>query len=541
MTVHPSSRIVRGASQLHHQTGVNMALFEASERQFAEAISKLVYGNPFLPERIEYEKQALGADYRHDQQTVWSLIPNASTQRVSNIDLLVRRTDSLVRKVRDRLRRGQTASSSELELYDDLVMHYLYYRSYEDWFDFPEPEQGHPRKISAAGWRRFRKDYHDFLEPADITLPSGGDPEFLYALLNQVGRAFFNIFQCVIGESLPVARLRATIWESIFTYDLRRYRRCLVARMRDVATLIIGPSGTGKDLVASAIGQSRFIDFDGANCKFAVAADQSFVPLNLSAMSPNLIESELFGHVAGAFTGATTNRQGWLEKCTRFGTIFLDEIGDLDPSVQVKLLRVLQNRQFQRVGETKTHEFKGKIITATNRDLDREIATGNFREDFFYRLCSDVIRTPALAEQLSDSAKDLERLIGYILRRIIDDPQEQQETVQYLLTWINQNLPANYAWPGNVRELEQCVRNILVHNHWQPRGSGAPAAGLQSASREFQQATASMDRIQSSYCTIAYWKAGSFERAARQLGIDRRTVKAKLDKELLQALQHTGQ
>src|SRR5690606_29799135 len=127
------------------------------------------------------------------------------------------------------------------------------------------------------------------------------------------------------------------------------------------------------ELVARAIGLSRFIPFDPKTQRFAEDFAGSFFPLNLSALSATLVESELFGHCRGAFTGALQDRAGWLEVCPHYGTVFLDEIGEVDPQVQVKLLRVLQERTFNRIGETDARRFSGKIIAATNRDLATEM------------------------------------------------------------------------------------------------------------------------------------------------------------------------
>ena len=123
---------------------------------------------------------------------------------------------------------------------------------------------------------------------------------------------------------------------------MRRYLRSLYSRMSDIATLISGPSGTGKELVARAIGLSRYIPFDEKKASFTDDFHGSFHAVNISALSPSLIESELFGHVKGAFTGATSDRAGWLEQCKPLGTVFMDEIGELDPSIQAKMLRVVQ-------------------------------------------------------------------------------------------------------------------------------------------------------------------------------------------------------
>src|SRR5439155_20966969 len=133
--------------------------------------------------------------------------------------------------------------------------------------------------------------------------------------------------------------------------------------------------------------------------------------LNPSALSPTLIESERCGHRRSAFTGAVQDRAGWLEVCRPLGTVFLDEIGELDPALQVKLLRVLQTRTFQRIGDTRDRRFNGKIIAATNRDLAAEMAVGRFRKDLYYRLCSDIIVTPSLEEQLRADAGQRQGLV----------------------------------------------------------------------------------------------------------------------------------
>lgn len=130
--------------------------------------------------------------------------------------------------------------------------------------------------------------------------------------------------------------------------------------MSDIATIVTGLSGTGKDLVAEAIGRSRYIDFLPDKGSFVLDFQQTFFPLHLPALSPTLIESELFGHKRGSFTGAHSDHKGYLEMCPELGAVFLDEIGEVDSGIQVKLLRVLQNRTFQRLGEARSGSFGGK-------------------------------------------------------------------------------------------------------------------------------------------------------------------------------------
>ena len=320
-----------------------------------------------------------------------------------------------------------------------------------------------------------------------------------------------------------MARLRASIWQSIFTHDLGRYRRVLYSRMGDFATLVTGPSGTGKELVARAISWSRYLPFDPKRGGFSADFSGAFYPLNLSALSPTLIESELFGHRRGAFTGALADREGWMEVCPASGAVFLDEIGDVDAGIQVKLLRVLQSRTFQRLGDTETRTFQGKIIAATNRDLAAAIGEGRFREDFYYRLCSDLIRTPSLREQLDAAPDELPVLAGHVAERLLGE-EEGGRFAREAVRWIEQNLGAGYAWPGNFRELEQCVRNLLV------RGEYAPprAAAREDWNSLLGEGRLTAEEVLRRYTRQVHTQSGSVEEAARRLDLDRRTVKARL-------------
>jgi transcriptional regulator with PAS, ATPase and Fis domain len=256
----------------------------------------------------------------------------------------------------------------------------------------------------------------------------------------------------------------------------------------------------------------------------------SFFPINVSALSPTLVESELFGHRRGSFTGAIGDRKGWLETCPALGSVFLDELGDLDPAIQVKLLRVIETRTFHPVGETASRQFSGKLIAATNRDLATGIRKGEFREDLYYRLCSDQIVTPALAEQLADSPETLNELIVYMARRVAG--AEGDDLARDVTTWIEKNLGRDYAWPGNYRELEQCVKNVLIRRDYRPARTAA-AGPMEEAVEDFRNGRVSADQLLSRYCTIVYKQTGSYEETARRLNLDRRTVKSKVDRDML--------
>jgi len=286
-------------------------------------------------------------------------------------------------------------------------------------------------------------------------------------------------------------------------------------RHNESHVLIQGESGTGKELVARALRA------------LSPRATGAFVPVDCGALPETIIESELFGHERGAFTGAT-GATG-LFRMANHGTIFLDEIGELDVTLQVKLLRVLQERTFQRLGESRPRRFEGRVVAATNRDLAAEMAAGRFRPDLYYRLCADVIETPTLAEQIADDPDGLENLVLILARRILGG-EEANSLAAEVVGWIEVNLGRDYPWPGNVRELEQCVRSILVHGAYRPVRSETPADALAKA---FRRGEFTADALLSAYCTHVYELSGSYEGAARRLGLDRRTVKARVDPALL--------
>jgi DNA-binding NtrC family response regulator len=208
-----------------------------------------------------------------------------------------------------------------------------------------------------------------------------------------------------------------------------------------VSVLITGESGVGKELVADAIHNS------------STRHDKPFIKVHCAALSESLLESELFGHEKGAFTGASSQRKGRFELADG-GTIFLDEIGEINPSVQIKILRVLQEKSFERVGGEKTIKVDARVIAATNRDLKEEVEKGNFREDLYYRLNVVNIHVPPLRERKDDIPMLAAAFIEQFAReneKSINGIENKASTMLY-----------NYSWPGNIRELRNCLESAVV-------------------------------------------------------------------------------
>src|SRR3954469_23699701 len=329
-------------------------LFRPEERHFARAVSRIAYDNPFAPERIESERVALGREFT-EGSPVWS--PEGAQLEHGGFHRerpnVVRLRDlswhaALALRARlDETRAGLRAD--ELVLYEDLCLYALFARYELSLYELAVDESGQARKVGF--FPAFKRDFERLLVEPGLTFPSGLNAATALAFFFQIRRAFHYIFRYLLGVSRPIAELRAETWHSVFTHDLRRYRTSVYRHMTDIPTLIVGPSGTGKDLVAQAIGYSRHLPFDENRLSFVETFTSQFHALNVSALSPGVVESELFGHRRGAFTGALEDRQGWLELCGPDGTVFLDEIGELDNELQVKFLRVLQTRAFQRLGE----------------------------------------------------------------------------------------------------------------------------------------------------------------------------------------------
>lgn len=208
----------------------------------------------------------------------------------------------------------------------------------------------------------------------------------------------------------------------------------------DATVLITGESGTGKELVARAI------------YHYSRRNEGPFLAINCAAIAENLLESELFGHEKGAFTGASAQRIGKFEQCDR-GTIFLDEIGDMSPATQTKILRVLQSGSFERVGGNQTVKVDVRVIAATNKALEEAVARREFREDLFYRLNVVRIQMPPLRERRAD----IRLLVDFFLRKLAGPGGKPKSIAPATLALLE-----SYSWPGNVRELENVLRRAIV-------------------------------------------------------------------------------
>jgi DNA-binding NtrC family response regulator len=301
----------------------------------------------------------------------------------------------------------------------------------------------------------------------------------------------------LIGHSAPMIELYKEI--------------ALVAPSRSTV-LITGESGTGKELVARAMHRN------------SPRSDSSFVAVNCGAITETLLESELFGHTKGSFTGAVSDKRGLFEEAHN-GTIFLDEIGETSLALQVKLLRVLQESEVRRVGSARAVRIDVRVLAATNRDLEREVKEGRFREDLFYRLSVVTLRVPPLRER----AEDLRLLAVHALKHARDAGARATTISEEVLALLEQ-----YEWPGNVRELENTIEHAALYARGSVITPDDLPEKLRKHSRSAERANKTqvlyedlptLDELERRYLIYVLQSVGgSRTRAAEVMAIDRRTL-----------------
>ncbi len=279
--------------------------------------------------------------------------------------------------------------------------------------------------------------------------------------------------------------------------------------------LIEGESGTGKELVARAIH------------KKSNRANKPFIKINCGALNENLLESELFGHEKGAFTGAIRQKRGRFELANN-GTLFLDEIGDISQNMQIKLLRAIQEKEFERVGGENTIKVDVRIISATNRNLTQLVSEGKFREDLFYRLSVIPIKLPSLRER----KEDIPLLVNYFMNKLL----QSKPLLKRYISEEGLNLFKEYSWPGNIRELENVIERLIVISPDQEIKLQLIAQQLGKTSNYLQHHThANLDealfKFEKNLIVHALEEAGGVKnQAAKILGIRTSTLYYKMEK-----------
>ncbi len=463
--------------------------------KFFKMVSEAAFSNPFSEERIEIDRRIVGAS------------ENATWREMLN---------PLLRVLEENIRELEKTESNLVRLDEAVAVGVLFhvFHQYVNQFDELIEQQ------VVAGDESCRAPFaFQCLEELARYGFRRTDACRFVGIFYQIRRAYYFISNELIGDSPCMKRFRAQLWDTVFTHEISWYVRCLWNRMEDFSTLLLGETGTGKGAAAAAIGRSGYIPFNPNAQKFEESFTRAFVSINLSQYPETLIESELFGHRKGAFTGAIEKHDGIFARCSSYGAIFLDEIGDVGVPVQIKLLQVLQERTFSPVGSHDKLRFNGRVIAATNHSINTLRREGKFRDDFYYRLCSDLITVPPLRQRIRETPRELETLATHLMQRICG-PRLQLPVVGKL----KEEMGKNYAWPGNVRELEQAIRRILLTGTYAGDTASEPVEEV-ALGQAVESGSLTAKELVEKYCRDLYDTYGNYGEVARRTGLDWRTVK----------------
>jgi len=482
------------------------AKLTAEERIFFKTVHNAAFANPFSDLREKLDIKIAG------------LFPLAD--RRESKDLCIKEVDRRIKKLEKQGRANINAFQGQDKEIMTIVFLFDIFHKFRDDFDFLIEDQIQAEDVSIKV---------PFAENAmHILYTKGFDDKSIphyFSLSYQLRRAFYFISNSLVGSSPCMQKLKKHLWYNVFTYNIDLYNKFLWNKMEDFSTLLLGETGTGKGTAAKAIGSSGYIPFDTKKLCFAESFTRAFSSLNLSQYPETLLESELFGHTKGAFTGAVDDYQGVFARCSPHGSILLDEIGEIPNHVQIKLLRVLQERDFSPVGTHETSRFNGRVIAATNRPK-KEILDGKvFRDDFYYRLCSDIIEVPSLSIRIKELPSELDDLLDFTIQKMTGTRSEK--LILKVKRIIDRRLGKDYQWPGNVRELEQCVRSVLLRRDY--KGKQIEEKKMISLKQELLKGisdrTIAVPYLISGYCKLLYDLSGNYEKVAKQTGLDRRTIK----------------
>ena len=375
------------------------------------------------------------------------------------------------------------------------------------------------RRLGTIGFCSVQQDaYHD------------GDVDFLCHVAKQVAVAVDNAlaYEEIARLRDKVTKEKLYLEEEIKSEydDIVGESRALKRVLKQVETvagtdstvLILGETGSGKELVARAVHH------------LSRRRERTFVKLNCAAIPTGLVESELFGHDKGAFTGAIATKIGRFELADH-GTLFLDEVGEIPLELQVKLLRVLQEQEFERLGSTRTLRVNVRLIAATNRELERMVEEGRFRSDLYYRLKVFPIRVPALRER----PEDIPMLVHHFVQKFAQRMKKQIETIpRESMTALQQ-----YSWPGNIRELENFIERAVILS--QTTDLEVPVSELKRPTTAADRAVVSLEDAERQHILKALhearWVIGGQAGAAAKLGIKRTTLNSKMQKLGISRLQ----
>ncbi|MEN9825306.1 MAG: hypothetical protein RI953_1051 [Pseudomonadota bacterium] len=489
-----------------------MTLGREGTFRFLELVSLAAVANPFGQERDDIDKKIVSG---------W--IP-ARASGDSEVDRIAQFTSRILDGILSQEQKIVPLNPEEQRLLEDASLFAIFHKYTEEFDQYILRQNDTPGEVIELPFAdQISADLHKFGFKSKAS--------HYISLFFQMRRAFFFVSHYVGGTSAPVQLLRERLWRTLFTSDLRLYISLFFEKMESFSVLLLGETGVGKGQVAAALGRSAYIPYDERRKKFVANFLDVFVSANISEYPSTLVESELFGHKKGSFTGALENHPGLFAQTHKNGVLFLDEIGELESSLQVKILRVLQERAFSPVGGHEKKRFSGRLIAATNANLFEKVENGTFRSDLFHRLASDVIEMPSLRQRFSADQSERKFLVSRVLERMLGRADMRQE--ERVLKLLGRFVPSDYTWPGNLREFEQVIRRLLLHGESVDSGhriflgglGDLAPAGARHGILDWRTHQWTAEEVMSHYARSAYEVLGTYEKVAQKLGVDWRTAK----------------
>ncbi len=479
--------------RLHYNARMSSNL-EPQIQRLAEAIFQLGRINPFSDARAQWEREALGEDEASDVRAALAEV-----------------ADELADYLRQILSR-QAATPREREWYAGVVFYTLRqrYRSalVESWE--ARAGDGEPPPPLTV-YDDFLRDYEGYFRVCGPPMPEVETAAHLFACADQIARTEQALDSSMVGDSLPVRRLRAAVWQSVFTFDALRHRRFLYKALERAPILVRSPAGAEGRAVAEAIGTSRYLAFDPDVRRFEPGPQVETVPL----ATTHTFDVSLYGqHRVGAGAFGSAGR----------GTVVLEDLEMLPAIEQRELARVVETRRFRPVGAPADEIFEGRIVCTTQVDIGAEVASGSFDRTLFLHLRGDTVVVPTLRERLDDDKAELHELVRRTLTNTIPELY-LDDVAQEVHDQIVKGRGNDWPWPGNLLELQQCVRMVLIEGRCVSPDANSRMPSPAGRFVALEQGNMSLAEVAYQYCRHVWELQGTYKAAAEVLGIDWRTVK----------------
>lgn len=500
-----------------------MSLLEGEDQRAVEALGALAWGNPFAPEREALVARALGPAYR---------APGGGAEAASANDrTLADRAALLVPRAGAALAGAPRADAAARSSYADLVRFLLVCRLADLFRALADAcASGALSRRRVSSYRLLREEMARLGAVREGALAEGSALDHQFAVLFQTSRAAHAIAHGIVGRSEAARGLRAAAWESIFGRDLRRYERVLHARMREVPTLVSGARGGGQREVAEIVASTTYLPFDGEAMRFTAESEGAELALDAHACRPREAEARLFGRRASG----DAVQVGLFARCPEHATVIVGHVDALARRTQARLASALGARAFLPDGGDDPVPFRGKLVATTEADLGAAARDGRASPTLALALRVDVLEVPSLRARIQNDPSDLEALVRRSFTRMLG-VDHVDGTVDEALAFLDAHR-RGHDWPGGLDELEATLRSLLVRGGPTPPPD-LPVPALDRLASGFRRAELEAERLLDAYCTIAYVRWGSYQEAARRLGLDRRTVRARVDDALADAIK----